>query len=154
MQTYVYSLHGCARLTHVGNMHGTACGYIFTSSFHVSENAPPARPICERCIARCDANTVVMSVARILRMADRGIVVRQRAIDVHAAMLAARHAERDAAIVSLLKEGADNAGVARRLRMGLRTTVRHVNDALRRSGARTRFQWGYKVGLAEGRAES
>lgn len=126
MATYVTSLRG--QVTHLGDESGARCGVVFYSAFYVSASQPPDRPLCAEC------------VRRTRRTADR-----------HAA-LADREATRDAVIVALLREGLGNDGIARRLRLGQRTTVRYVNGAMRRAGARTRFQWGHMVGFAAGRA--
>ncbi|MDQ1711954.1 MAG: hypothetical protein QOE45_1404 [Frankiaceae bacterium] len=154
MQTYVYSLRGGAKVTHVGNLHGTACGFVFFSSFRVTENAPPNRPICTRCVGK--AHTAAIRTARregrIVDSPERIAERRARIAATRAARDAARQAQLDALIVAALKEGLTNTAIARRARMSMRTTVRRIATAQRRAGARSRFEWGHTVGLAEGRA--
>ncbi|MDQ1712785.1 MAG: hypothetical protein QOE45_2235 [Frankiaceae bacterium] len=154
--TYVYSTDPRARVTHVGNLHGTACGFVFFASFHVSEDAPPARPICKRCIARAHAAALreARLECRLVEDPEKNARVRRARIAARrAALIAARQAQRDALIIAALKEGLANVAVARRLHMGLRTAVRRISTAQRRAGVKTRFQWGYKIGFAEGRAQ-
>jgi DNA-binding NarL/FixJ family response regulator len=157
--TYVYSTHGGATLAHVGNLHGTACGFVFLRYFRVSEDAPPDRTVCARCIEKAHAAAIRQARVEGRLVEEPEMIVERRAREAalraahRAALLAARQAEQDAGVVALLKEGLTNVAVARRLRVGLRTAVRQINDAQGRSGAATRFQWGYVVGLAEGCAE-
>jgi DNA-binding CsgD family transcriptional regulator len=126
METYVTSLRG--RVTHLGDESGARCGFVAYTAFYVSAGKPPDRPLCAECARRADR-----VVARDTALADR-------------------EATRDAVIVGYLREGLGNDGIARRLRLGQRTTSRYVNGAMRRAGARTRFEWGHKVGFAAGRA--
>ena len=126
MAQYVYSLHGSAKYAHIGHPHALACGFAVMSRYHIANAVPSDRAVCPRCLAAT-------------RVRDGNGIVRLR--------LTAR----DAAIIALLKEGLDQRAVGRRLRLATRTTVRYVSDAQRRSGAKTRFQWGYMVGLAEDR---
>lgn len=123
MQTYVFSLRDGARLAHIGNAHATACGIVLTSSFHVAERVPADRVVCARCASAVGS------------LPD----------DAPGALTLAR----DGAITALLALGLNNAGVAKRLHLGLNTAVRYIGEAQRRAGARTRFEWGYLVGRAE-----
>lgn len=123
METYVTSLNSNAKVSHIGNEHRTACGIVFTSVFHVTTE--PMRPVCALCLARTGTTAT-------------GTIVRR-----------STQAERDDAVVALLIAGHDNAGVARRLHIGMRTAVRWINEAQTRADARSRFQWGYKTGRAE-----
>lgn len=122
---YVYSLNSRARLAHLGSNLGTRCGYVLMSTFDFAETLPPDRALCSRCARLAGADPVAA--------ADPGGAV----------------AARDAVIVGLLREGLDNAGVARRLRVGLRTAVRWIGDAQGRAGASNRWTWGYAVGRGE-----
>jgi DNA-binding CsgD family transcriptional regulator len=113
-------------VAHIGNAHSTVCGFIFTSAFTVLDAVPVDRSLCRRCAERAEVAATGGSIGR-------------------------RLTARDAAIVELLKQGLDNVGVARRLKLGMRTTVRYINDAMRRADARSRFQWGYLLGFEAGR---
>ena len=118
MQTYVYSLHTRARLAHIGGAGGAMCGLVFVTGFRVSADYPPGRALCARCAA---------TTGHPARRADA----------------APDTAALDAAVIAALLRGHGNPGVARELRVGLRTAVRYVNEAQARAGARTRFQFGY-----------
>lgn len=126
MATYVTSLSGNAKVSHIGTEHRTACGTVFTSAYHVTTE--PSRPVCAACLTRTKEPLPADAVAE-----------------------PTTQDERDAIVVALLIAGADNMGVARRLHIGLRTAVRWINAAQDRAGAKTRFQWGHKVGRAEER---
>lgn len=126
MQTYVTSLRGNARVSHLGDAHRAACGFVMMSQFRVTPK--PVLPVCSRCAARFEAAAEV------------------------AYILASNEAERDRAIVAALLDGLDNYSIARRFHTSLRTTVRWVNDAQGRAGARNRFQFGYFLGRAEATA--
>jgi DNA-binding NarL/FixJ family response regulator len=128
MATYVTSLHGNAIRAHVGTAHRTACGFMVAAPYVITEQMPPGRVLCARCAALTGA-AATEEAAR-----------RQSAVTL-----------RDQEIVALLRDGADNFAVARALNIGLRTAVRYINDAQERAEVTTRFQWGYAVGLAEGR---
>ena len=148
MTTYVYSLHGGAKVTHIGSAAGAACGAVFMSTFNVSLIAPPNRPLCAICVARVGTREA-LTVAKTRRLREM-VQAKDANATYRAALRADRQAERDAAIVALLAEGLDNVGVGRRLRMSLRTVTREVNGAMYRAGAKSRFQWGYHVGTVSG----
>jgi hypothetical protein len=141
--TYVSSLRGNARVTHIGNMYGTACGQVLAGPFDVTNEQPADRPLCATCAAgnsraRAAAalTTGTVTIHEAMRKIDRQVIER----------------ERDALVVELLREGLDNLGVARRLQIASRTAVRYINDGQRRAGAKTRFDWGYRRGYADGQA--
>jgi DNA-binding NarL/FixJ family response regulator len=125
MATYVSPLRSTAYLSHIGNENGTACRRVYSAGFIVTDAPLPGRTVCARCTGAV--------AARISRAEQR----------------AKTEAARDALIVQLLRDGASDATLCRRLRLGQRTMSRYVNDAMRRAGARTRFEWGYMTGRQE-----
>jgi DNA-binding NarL/FixJ family response regulator len=124
--TYVSSIQRGVRVAHLGNEHGVACGRKFFSAFYVSASLPADRYLCQRC---ADKTAHREQVAAARQSSD---VVR------------------DALIVSLLADGLDDAALCQRLRIGTRTASRYINDAQRRAGARTRFQWAFRKGFQRG----
>ena len=130
--TYVYSLHGGATVAHIGDAHHTVCGFVPIRAYRVTDMPPPNRRLCAQCVKR--SGQAAASAAA-------------RADDANA-----RHAERRALILALLKDGLDNAAVARRLGMSLSTVVRDISAAMRRERAASRFAWGYTIGFRDGRA--
>lgn len=129
MTTYVYSLLNQATDAHVGTAQGTFCRRVFRKAYVETGERPMLRRLCERCVVKAD-----------LAVSDLG-------------PLRPGWAQRDVVIAALLHQGCDNLGVARRLRIGERTSCRWVREAMSRAGAETRFVWGYRLGLAQGRAE-
>jgi len=49
----------------------------------------------------------------------------------------------------LLLDGSGDREVAQRLGVSQRTVSRHVADAMRAAGARSRFQWNYRLGATD-----
>lgn len=127
MPTYVTSPVG--KVAHLGDAGGTRCRFIPRARFRVTDTIPPGYLPCPRCAARAAALTAAVDRAR------------------HRMRLAAR----DAAIAAALAEGVTDVAAARRLGMGKRTFSRYANDAMRRAGARSRFEWGYREGVASAR---
>lgn len=124
--TYVYSLRG--KVTHETREGNPRCGAVLTGPFLVTTTAPDGRPECPRCFPQGQA-------AR-----DRE-AARMR-------FTASARAERDAKVVTLLVQGATDKAVGRAMDWANRTWVRNINDAMHRAGGKTRFHWGYLVGLA------
>lgn len=122
MATYVTSLLGS--VTHIGNEERTECGIVLRSGYLVSTEPPAGYPLCSSCTGR---------------EADRAVNDARRHW---------KETARDALLVSLLAEGMTDAALARRLRLGQRTLSRWINDAIRRAGARSRFQWAFNAGAA------
>lgn len=123
---YVTSLRGS--VTHLATSPGrTRCSYEFVGAFYVSDKRPD-RPLCGEC-------------ARLADVHDRYVARRQSAV-----------AARDGLLVDLLRDGLTDAAIRRHLHLSARSLSRYLNDAMRRAGARTRFQWGYVVGAAPDRA--
>jgi hypothetical protein len=140
-------LRNNATVTHIGNMYGTLCGQVLAGPYEVTPDRPEGRPLC----ATCGAGS---SRARTAARSEAQITVETVTIHeaMHKAARAAVERDRDNLTVSLLREGLENQGVARQMGVALRTAVRYINDAQRRAGARTRFQWGFRCGFAAGRA--
>jgi hypothetical protein len=135
-RTYVTSIHGGAKVTHVGTQHRTVCNYVFHSFFVVTTEVPQGRTLCRRCAQ------IVGDVPGREGTADILSTYRGRLTEADVAA-------RDAEIVALLKQGCDNIAVARHLGLGLRTAVRRIGEAQERAGATDRFTWGYVVGKQE-----
>jgi len=130
---YVYSLRG--RRTHAaGDGTNLRCGAILTGRFLVTTAPPSDRGLCPGCFPASTEGR-----ARAERLAQRAT---------------ARRRERDSRIVALLITGATDKAVGRHFGWATRTWVRNINDAMHRADARTRFQWGYLVGLADRRNDS
>ncbi|HWL37436.1 MAG TPA: hypothetical protein VNQ77_14725 [Frankiaceae bacterium] len=91
------------------------------SSLCVSDAIPPGRTLCPKC-AGAHPDPGAPDAPYVLR--------EQKAL-------------------TLLREGRRDTEVARALGVSLRTAVRTIGAAQRRTGARTRFQFGYLVGRAE-----
>ena len=132
MARYVTSTHGSARLAHIGYPL-TACGLIFTSPHRASDNMPNDRRICRRCINE--------ATSRGLITYDEAAALLRRTPDTTVRAVLAQ-------IIAMLIDGAADREVAQRLGVSLRTVNRYTAAAMREAGARTRFQWGYKLGLA------
>jgi len=130
MATYVTSLHGNARVTHIGYPI-TACGKSFISAFETSDNVPADRPICRLCVEHATGYGWIT--------ADEGDALLGREIV---------QADVPDRVVALLMVGAADREIAHRLGVSMRTVSRHVAAAMHAAGARTRFQWGYFVGRA------
>jgi hypothetical protein len=126
---YVTSTVANARVAHLGYPL-TACRKIFTGPHAVSDDMPADRRICRDCV---------------LNATGLGWLTTDEAV----ALLGRKQPEpRRPQIVPLLVEGRSDRDVARQLGVSMRTVSRIVHAAMREAGARTRFQWGYKVGLA------
>lgn len=54
-------------------------------------------------------------------------------------------------MVAAFTDGLTDKQVATRLGIGLRTLVRYVREEMAAAGTCSRFQWGYRLGLATGR---
>lgn len=121
MGTYVTSLR--SNIAHYAEDHRPLCGVILRGPFQTTERRPPGAPLCAKCAVRHGG-------ARARR---------------------ARLEQRDAVVIRLLASGATDTAIRHRLNLGARTVSRYLNDAMRRAGARTRFEWGYRVGRAERR---
>jgi len=143
MATYVYSTGPNAKVTHYGTVESTACYRVFLSSFKASDTPPPDRPMCKSCVRRLAQTS--RSEARTIRL-EQNLALRREAA---AQAWARRNAARDAALVAVLAEGLTNHAVMRRLGLPSRTLCRRTSAAMRRAGARTMFEWGYKTGRAE-----
>jgi len=130
---YVTSTVANARYAHLGHPI-TACGKVFVGPHRTSEDMPADRALCRACVR--DA-TGLGWLTRPEADALLGRTPRPREGRYGADQL-----------VPLLIEGRTDREVALRLRVSTRTVTRLVADAMRAAGVRTRFQWGYRVGLA------
>ena len=156
MRTYVTSLSVNARYAHIGNAYWTACGYVFGRLFEVTGEPPEGVDVCPRCLR---AVSVSLQEAARLGAAREAHDARQALEETRVAWdhysrqhgIALRMDHRDTKIVLLLLRGKGNVDIAREMRWSLRATVRHIADAMHRTGAATRFQWGYLIGLEVGR---
>jgi hypothetical protein len=130
MATYVTSLHGNARLVHIGYPI-TACGKSFIGAFRTSDDIPIDRRICPLCVERATGYGWIT--------AGEGGYLLDRDVE---------QTDVPDSIVALLIAGAADREIARRLGVSMRTVSRYVATAMHAAGARTRFQWGYLVGTA------
>jgi hypothetical protein len=131
MATYVTSLNPRASVAHIGYP-VTACGNVFVGAHRTSAAMPANRSICRKCVSRASAYGLITD--------------REAAI-----LLWIQPANADS-LVPLLLEGRSDREIALRLGVATRTLSRYIADAMARVGARTRFQWGYLVGLAASRS--
>jgi hypothetical protein len=127
MATYVTSLDARARLAHIGHP-VTACGVVFVGAHRKSANMPNDRTICRECVA------VATGYGWITRdEADVLLRFQPAPTDLLLPLLIAGHTDRE---------------IALRLGVSMRTISRRVQAAMQEAGARTRFAWGYRAGLA------
>ncbi|MDQ1746331.1 MAG: Bacterial regulatory protein luxR family [Frankiaceae bacterium] len=132
---YVTSESANARYAHIG--HPTLCRRVFAGPRRVTENMPYDRAVCPACVAKATGyGWITTDEAQALLGRDRS-QTRDLPPRRGAAML-----------VPLMIEGRSDQEIAMRLRISTRTVNRLVTDAMRALGARTRFQWGYLVGVA------
>lgn len=138
MRTYVTSLRARARLAHIGNSYWTACGFIIADQFAVTREMPENRVVCARCIKKYAPSGNTGPSQAVLRAREQ----RRTAA-------AAAQAEKEEAILADLRRGRHTKEILRERGLALRTYVRYTTRLRRRFGARTMFQFGYLVGLAE-----
>lgn len=127
MATYVMSLDGNARLAHIGHPI-TACGVTFVGPHRTSENMPADRAICGECVSSA--------------LAFGWITANE------AEALAQHQPEMTDLLMPMLIDGRSDREIMLRLSVSGRTLSRRIAAAMQEAGARTRFQWGYRVGLA------
>jgi DNA-binding NarL/FixJ family response regulator len=132
---YITSESANAKYAHIG--HPTLCRKVFVGPYRVTENMPYDRAACRTCVARATGfGWITADEARALIGLDPR---RPR-------NLPPRRGEH--LLVPMMVEGRSDQEIAQRLRVSTRTVNRLVTDAMQAIGARTRFQWGYLVGLA------
>jgi hypothetical protein len=144
----VVSLLPSARLAHVGDLQGPLCGYILRSTFRVIDYIPSGFEVCARCMNRI----VVAAYLERRTREEQSLILeldRRRRRPPSVGVYARARTTSDPTIIAALKKGLDNLGVARELGIGERTAVRYINEAMRRAGAKNRFQYGHLIGLAE-----
>jgi DNA-binding NarL/FixJ family response regulator len=131
---YITSEHRNAKYAHIGNP--TLCGKLFIRP-RVTDNAPPDRAVCPACVQEATGLGWITSdeARKVLGLAPR----RPRE---------ARQRYGADLLVPLMIEGCTERDIAVRIGVSTRTANRLVADAMRALGARTRFQWGYLVGVA------
>lgn len=139
MPKYVTSLHRNARLAHLGSNRLTACGHVFVGPFEATDDAPADRLVCVRCVDAALAQKTITAAEAAAMMQHRATAARRVPAD----------AVLDAAI-ALFKEGLNDRQVALRLGISLRSLIRRTQQGMRAVDATTRFQWGYRLGAAEG----
>lgn len=127
MATYVTSKDRGARVVHIGYP-VTACGVTFVGPHRTSENMPTDRSICRECARKATGYGWITA-------------------DEAEALLQFEPKTTDM-LVPLLIEGRADREIALRLGVSMRTLNRRVGEHMRAAGARTRFQWGYRLGLA------
>jgi DNA-binding NarL/FixJ family response regulator len=131
---YVTSEHRNAKYAHIGNP--TLCGRLFIRP-RVTDNAPADRAVCRACVKEATGlGWITAAEARkMLGLTSRKPREREPRHGAHL-------------LVPLMIEGCNERDVAARIGISTRTVNRLVADAMRALGARTRFQWGYLVGVA------
>jgi transposase len=134
MPRYVTSLDANAKVAHIGHP-VTACGRAFIGPHRTSENMPTDRRICRECVGKATGYGWI-TADEADRLLDREPA--QRPVIVQ--------------IVFLFMDGASDREAAHRLGVSERTISRHIAAAMHAAGVRTRFQWGYRIGLATGRS--
>jgi len=132
---YVTSESRNAKYAHVGNP--TLCGRVFVRDRRVTDHMPPDRAVCRDCVREATGLGWITSAEAdaLLGRAPREPRERQPR---YGAQL----------VVPLMIEGCSDRDMAVRLGVSTRTVNRLVADSMRALGARTRFQWGYLVGIA------
>lgn len=130
---YVTSEAATARYAHLGYPI-TACGKVFVTPHRASENMPPNRAICRACVREA-TGFGWLSTEEADAMLGRSPRPRE----------GRKGADQ---LVPLLIDGSSDRDVAVRLGVSMRTVARMVVDAMEKTGARSRFQWGYLVGIA------
>ena len=135
MSRYLYVISGAAnaRYAHLGYPI-TACGKVFVGPHRTSENMPADRALCRTCVREATGLGWLT--------ADEADAMLGRAPNPRTGRQGADQ------LVPLLTEGRSDRDVALHLGVSMRTVQRLVADAMREVGARTRFQWGYRLGLA------
>lgn len=132
---YVTSESRNAKYAHIGNP--TLCGRVFVGQRRVTDSLPADRAICRACVKEATGLGWVTSddATAMLGLVKRQPRDQEPRYGAHL-------------LEPLMIEGATERDVAVRLGVSTRTVNRLVADAMRALGARTRFQWGYLVGLA------
>jgi DNA-binding NarL/FixJ family response regulator len=130
---YVTSKAANARYAHMGHPI-TACGQVFVGPHRKSENMPADRALCRACVRAATGYGWITAdeADAMLGRSPRPRKGRQGADQ----------------LVPLLAAGRSDRDVALHLGVSMRTVQRLVTDAMHGIGARTRFQWGYRAGLA------
>src|SRR4051812_838822 len=108
--TYVCSTRRSSTVAHLGQPQALLCKRRMTTRCRTSDALPPGRALCPQCAARAGLPPTPTDPALL-------------------------QAERDRLVVDLLRQGFGNAGIARRLGLATRTTVRVVSEAMTRAGA-------------------
>lgn len=132
---YVTSESRNAKYAHIGNP--TLCGKVFVRDRRVTDSLPADRAICRACVKEATGLGWVTSddATTMLGLVKRQPREQEPRYGAHL-------------LEPLMIEGCMERDVAVRLGVSTRTVNRLVADAMRALGARTRFQWGYLVGLA------
>ena len=139
MRTYVTSLHAGASVSHVGNAHWTACGYIFVRCYKVTDLPPPGYGLCRRCIHTIpDGLAEVAGIASHYDYLQEQLVVAemreawQQHVREHG--FALRIDSRDREFVLLLARGATNRDISAARSLAPRLPPRPPRDARPRAG--------------------
>jgi len=127
MATYVTSRDRGARLAHIGYP-VTVCGVAFVGPHRTSSNMPADRSICRACVAGALGFGWITAD-------EADALLRHEPITADL-------------LLPLLIEGRSDREITLRLGVSGRTLSRRIAAAMREAGARTRFQWGYLVGVA------
>lgn len=136
MARYVTSLHANARVAHIGYP-VAACGVTFIGPHRTSEDAPLGRGLCRACARHA---------------VDYGWLSSDEADRLLARTPSRERGPLTGRMVALLVDGLVDREIAHRLGVSQRTVSRHVAEAMDTAGARSRFQWGYRLG-ADRRAD-
>ena len=132
---YVTSDNHSTKYVHIGNP--TLCGYVFVRP-RVCTDLPNDRVVCPECVTKATGLGWVTANEAVALLQWKPESVRQPGPQRHGA-------DR---IVPMMIDGCSDSEIARKLTVSPRTVHRLVADAMRDAGARTRFQWGFLVGLA------
>ena len=123
---FVTSTSRQGRRAHVGTGRTPLCGTYLVNEVRVTANFPADRHLCPRCAQVAVAEGAMSKGEAEILLAYEPVV---RDYDD---------------LIALLRQDTD-AAVARALGVSLRTVVRRVHDGMTEVGARTRFDFGYRV---------
>ena len=143
-ERYVTSTHRTARRAHFGDSRSTLCGLWLTGTLRYSDLPFDDRMTCTRCVQVAFEKGTLTATEAVAALEYQPTAARARKgrYDTQ---------EMDRALAAF-KEGLRDTEVAERLRVSLRGVARRAGQGMADAGARTRFEWGYRIGLAEGRA--
>lgn len=128
---YVTSQRMHAKVAHLGYPI-TACRKRIAWPYRATDTMPADRRICRECV----------------RVATGLGWITSEEADL---LLGRTVAETTDPIIGMLIDGASDRQAALRLGISERTVSRRIADAMSAAGAATRFQWGYRLGLAASR---